>query len=138
MEEELRKRLQYILSIKGYSINKLASGVTNLSVKLNNQINKSTTISAETIGLVLEKFPDISAEWLIRGEGDPHKDSEDTIINNAHTHNGHANAGGTQTINEASTQLLMEKDARIVLLEARIIELQKDKDFLMGIITNKK
>lgn len=38
---------------------------------LNSQINQSTTLSVSTILLILEAVPSLSAEWLLRGVGEP-------------------------------------------------------------------
>lgn len=37
---------------------------------LNSQINDVTTLSTSTILLILKAFPDVSAEWLLRGNGE--------------------------------------------------------------------
>ncbi len=37
---------------------------------LNSQINDTTTLSVSTILLILKAFPELSAEWLLRGTGE--------------------------------------------------------------------
>lgn len=67
--ENVRKRIRQVLAKKHVSVNSLAveNGV-NQGV-LNNQINASTNISVNTILLVLNRIPNLSAEWLLRGTG---------------------------------------------------------------------
>lgn len=70
MENDVRKRIQEILSNEKTTVNFLATSSGKNQAKLRNQIMVSTAISLDTILLVLEKFPHISAEWLLRGSGD--------------------------------------------------------------------
>ena len=69
MENDVRKRIQEILSKEKTTVNFLATSSGKNQAKLRNQIMVSTAISLDTILLVLEKFPHISAEWLLRGKG---------------------------------------------------------------------
>lgn len=70
MENDVRKRIQEILSKEKTTVNFLATSSGKNQAKLRNQIMVSTAISLDTILLVLERFPHISAEWLLRGNGD--------------------------------------------------------------------
>lgn len=69
MEADVRNRIREILNEKGVTVNSLAKEFGENQSKLSKQISLSTTISANTILLVLRKFPDVSAEWLLRGNG---------------------------------------------------------------------
>lgn len=67
---ELKKRIKEVLKENNYSISRLADGNGSLQKKLNNQINADTSLSAETIVFILESFPSVSAEWMLRGVGE--------------------------------------------------------------------
>lgn len=67
--KNVRNRIQKILKKEQVTVNALAMSYGENQAKLNNQINAETTISVNTILIVLDKFPNISAEWLLRGTG---------------------------------------------------------------------
>ena len=71
MENSIRQRIKDVLSLKNTSINKFADGDASLQTRLSRQINQGSSISCDTIIRVLSAYPEISAEWLIRGEGTP-------------------------------------------------------------------
>lgn len=50
--------------------------------RLSRQLNGGATVTFETISSILESFPDISAEWLLRGEGEMYKTVSDNKNNN--------------------------------------------------------
>lgn len=66
-------RLREILSFSGLSVRAFAikCGITQKT--LDNQIKGLRGISVETIMSVLTTFPEISAEWLMRGAGEMFK-----------------------------------------------------------------
>ena len=70
MESDIRSRIKTVLETKKYSINALAKEFGENQSKLTKQINSSTALACNTILLVLNKYPDVSAEWLLRGTGD--------------------------------------------------------------------
>lgn len=41
-----------------------------MQVRLSRQINNGATITFETVSNILDAFPDVSAEWLLRGKGE--------------------------------------------------------------------
>lgn len=77
MEDTVRERIMSIIKDGNFSINSLSDGDKTLQRRLNRQINEGASITFETISSILEKFPDVSAEWLIRGSGSMKKE-EDT------------------------------------------------------------
>ena len=70
MEDEVRQRILQILDTKGVTISAFAKRNGENQSKMNKQIKHSTTISIHTILLLLNQFPNISAEWLLRGTGE--------------------------------------------------------------------
>lgn len=69
MEELIRQRVNEILLSHNISINKFSDGDSALQNRLSRQINRGASITAETLFILLDKFKDVSAEWLLRGEG---------------------------------------------------------------------
>ena len=65
----IKERLQEVLSANHSNPTQLAKAFKVNQKTLNSQINGDTAVSASTLLLILDAF-DISAEWLMRGEGD--------------------------------------------------------------------
>ena len=67
--EDIKNRLRKVLIAKSMSVPRIAGGVGVKRSTLYAQINGMAMLSADTLRLFLDKFPDLSAEWLLRGEG---------------------------------------------------------------------
>lgn len=67
---ELRERIQTVFSFFATNINKLSDGDKALRNRLTRQLNNDAAITADSIYVILTTFPDISAEWLLRGHGE--------------------------------------------------------------------
>lgn len=70
MEEDLRVRFKEVLSFYKSNINQLSKGDKAMQVRLSRQINNGATITFETVSNILDTFPDVPAEWLLRGKGE--------------------------------------------------------------------
>ena len=82
MEELIRQRVNEILLSHNISINKFSDGDSALQNRLSRQINRGASITAETLFILLDKFKDVSAEWLLRGEGVMAKNDSENINDN--------------------------------------------------------
>lgn len=82
MEEPIRQRVNEILLSHSISINKFSDGDSALQNRLSRQINRGASITAETLFILLDKFKDVSAEWLLRGEGIMTKNDSENINDN--------------------------------------------------------
>lgn len=82
MEEPIRQRVNEILLSHSISINKFSDGDSALQNRLSRQINRGASITAETLFILLDKFKDVSAEWLLRGEGVMTKNDSENINDN--------------------------------------------------------
>ena len=82
MEELIRQRVNEILLSHNISINKFSDGDSALQNRLSRQINRGASITAETLFILLDKFKDVSAEWLLRGEGEMLKSDNKNINDN--------------------------------------------------------
>lgn len=85
MEELIRQRVNEILLSHNISINKFSDGDSALQNRLSRQINRGASITAETLFILLDKFKDVSAEWLLRGEGIMTKNDSENINDNFQT-----------------------------------------------------
>ena len=66
---EIVLRLKELIEEKGYTVNSFAREIGIAQVTLNNYIRLNRYPAYETLHAILHTFPDISAEWLMRGEG---------------------------------------------------------------------
>lgn len=77
-EKAIKQRVIQVLEACKISVNKLAVA-SNISPRtLNDQINGDSKISAASLLALADFRRDISAEWLLRGEGDMFKHEPDT------------------------------------------------------------
>ncbi len=70
MEEDVKRRIRVLLAEYQSNPTQLSKQFNVNQKTLNNQINDVTTLPVSTILLVLKAFPEVSAEWLLRGDGE--------------------------------------------------------------------
>ena len=78
MENLITQRVREFLSCNSISINSLAKQINVAQATLNPQLRGDRTLAANIVVKLLEAFPDISAEWLLRGEGEMYKSNSDS------------------------------------------------------------
>ncbi len=66
---DMLSRLKEIIAFYGLSVRAFAIKCGIAQKTLDNQLKGIRTISLETVISILKTFPDVSAEWLTRGEG---------------------------------------------------------------------
>ncbi len=129
----LKQRIKELLHSKGVTINSFAKTAGVSQATINGQINGDIKISASLIYLVLETYPDISAEWLLRGEGSMLRTDAgtDIVLNNSNSHHNNIGSGNlTHTINSDTDmwkKIIADKDEQIA-------ELKKDKELLGNLL----
>lgn len=70
MEESVTQRVNEYRVKKGLSVNAMAKALGIRQETLNKQLTDGGYgVSTSTISLILMHYPDISAEWLLRGRG---------------------------------------------------------------------
>ena len=69
MEATIYQRIMLILEDKQVSVNALSKLVDMSQTTLNTQLKGERALSANVVSKVLVAFPDVSAEWLMRGVG---------------------------------------------------------------------
>ena len=137
MESSIRQRIKDILSAFNSNTNRLAGDDVNFQNRLSRQINQGASISCDTISRVLHAFPEVSAEWLLRGKGEMILSDNlppllgDESENDLDTHIQLAQAKGE--INLLHQEIISLKEKH--LQQAGCIEGQKD--FISELIAEK-
>ena len=67
---EILQRIKSLIELKGYNVNSFSKKIGIAQVTLNNYFRLNRLPAYETLHAILHTFPDVSAEWLMRGEGD--------------------------------------------------------------------
>lgn len=140
-EKMLKERIKHLLVNKNMTISDLTKDEA-LYKRLRRQINDEALVPYSTIYMLLYMFPDISADWLVMGEGAIKK--SDHIAPKIYNHNevhgstagGDINVGSRtipvpQTIDAVKVQ---DMQAAMAAQAARIEELEKDKALYQGLL----
>lgn len=67
--DDIKARLRRVLEEKKSNVSKITEGENVKRSTLSAQINGNSAVSYDTIKLFLRKFADLSADWLLKGEG---------------------------------------------------------------------
>lgn len=70
MEEAIIQRINYLIDNSGKTKNLIATEIGMSSTTVWRQLKGEQALSARLIKGILDVFPDVSAEWLLRGNGD--------------------------------------------------------------------
>lgn len=69
MEKAIYQRVKLVLENKSISVNALSKRINVAQATLNPQLRGDRTLAANIVAKILDAFPDVSAEWLMRGVG---------------------------------------------------------------------
>lgn len=69
MEVTIYQRVKLVLEDKSISVNALSKQINVAQATLNPQLRGDRTLAANIVEKILAAFPDVSAEWLMRGVG---------------------------------------------------------------------
>ena len=69
MEVTIYQRVKLVLENKSISVNALSKQINVAQATLNPQLRGDRTLAANIVAKILDAFPDVSAEWLMRGVG---------------------------------------------------------------------
>lgn len=119
MKETILERLKSVIATKSNSASDFSKKIGIAQTTLSNQLKSPRGISIDVIMLTLDQFPDISAEWLLRGNG------EMLISENLPAFNG----------NETDSELdlhaeLARKAVELDELKKLNVRLEAQKDYL--------
>ena len=70
MEKSVTERFKHIIEVKASSATSFSSEIGISQSTLSSQFSSKTGIQLSVITATLKRFPDISAEWLLRGKGE--------------------------------------------------------------------
>lgn len=115
---DIRKRLKDILLHYNETLNSISSD-NAMQTRLSRQVNGGSSITCETILRFLEVFPDVSAEWLLRGKG------KMLLADNMPTFNGEE----TETEEDLKIELL-KVEAELEEYKLQNLRLEAQKDYL--------
>lgn len=68
-QSDIKERLKAVISEKGHTINSFSKETGFSQRTLSRQINEDTSVGYDVISLIVSKYPDISLNWLITGNG---------------------------------------------------------------------
>ena len=104
-----RERLKCCIEKSGKSVSMIAGGNGSpMQTKMSRQINYNTMLTFDVIFHVLQAFPEVSAEWLIRGEGQMDK-------SNHFAPHVHVVGGGSAFINEHGVNIGTQKSTPLII-----------------------
>lgn len=123
------ERIKELCSQMRMSENKFASEIGVNTQTLNNYTTGKRSVSYDVVDKILVHFPQVSAEWLIRGVGSmccsPASDAE--IFGERGTSEETRNQS-RQVADSGSSEMLALKDERIKLLEQQVRFLEQQLD----------
>lgn len=112
-EEAVRARINKLQTEKGFTENGLAGGNIPTQKRLNRQLSHGAAITLDTLLRILQAYPEISADWLLRGSGDMYR-SGITGANKVMGDNATVIGQQAVTLSEDFVRgLLAEKDKQI-------------------------
>ena len=142
-EISVKERVKELLISQSISVRKLSEQLGMSQVTLNSQLNSNNpaALKLETFLLILERFPNVSTEWLLRGNGTMFLDEKEsgndsTIASAKRTSDYRIKVIEKEDIQSNDKYL----DALIEEKNKRIADLIEDKKLLHSILqsfTNK-
>lgn len=77
MEDSVLQRIREVFRIKGVSMLQVSNACGIKQNTFSRQISGESTLSVSTLLSIIGYFPDISTEWLLRGDGNMFKSDKD-------------------------------------------------------------
>lgn len=134
---EVKTRINALLRERKVSENKLANGDPNLQGRLNGQLSHDVKLSVETVLLILEKFPDVSADWLLRGweqlKPEPVQAAAASVGDGSIANNNNSTINANEAVRGLVRQL-EEKDRQLEEKDKQLEEKDHQIGRLLGIL----
>ena len=121
-EQDIKKRVLELLKYNRISVRAMAARIGMPQQNLNNQINRDIALSLKTLILIMSQFPNVSAEWLLRGKGNMFLDGSSAGDNGENVEQSSPTAG------------VPSAETYIADLQRQIAEMRKDKELLGGLL----
>lgn len=77
MEDSVLQRIREVFRIKGVSMLQVSNACGIKQNTFSRQVSGESTLSVATLLSIIGYFPDISTEWLLRGDGEMIKENND-------------------------------------------------------------
>lgn len=132
-ENAILQRIRELIVVKNMSENAFAKACGIGQKTLNSAFNRNADVKFSTLYQILSNFPDVSAEWLMRGKGDMflrENPTNSVNITNVHRSNTGSIATGAAAAHSSSSEecaflreQIKEKDARIKELTDTIVKI---------------
>ena len=126
MESVINQRIKSVLEDRQISISAFSKMIGMQQVTCNRQIRGDQAVSLGLIEGFLEKFDDISAEWLLRGEGSMYRKEESA--------GGVEKAISANMVAEPAPTYCTQSDQYDSVWHAKYEELEKRYDQLLSIL----
>lgn len=81
METSINQRIKHLLDCKQLSDNQAANELGMYQSTISRQLRGEAQVSVALISAILKAFPEVSAEWLLRGEGQMYRTDADVHKN---------------------------------------------------------
>lgn len=127
MEISIEQRVKLYLEQVGVTPNRLANMLEMVPSTVNRQLKGEQALSAKLIQGFLQAFPEVSAEWLLRGDGEMEKVAEAS-------EKPHVIPDEEDVPTMAAEPLAVRSTSEYDLLKARYDELEKRYDQLIGVL----
>lgn len=134
------QRIKDVIKQKARSKEMFATAVAVSVNTLDTYLKRRSKVSLDLIEKILQTYPDISAEWLLRGEGDMYRNANSGNVNNyeINSHSTVHKGDVSDSYNNTSSDLQQEVKAlkekeRLYLMQ--IAELKNDKTFLQNLLS---
>ena len=129
-EREVKDRVLQLFKYKRISVRAMAAQIGMAQKNLNNQVSGEVALSMHTLLLILDAFPDVSAEWLLRGNGEMflwQAAGESTATDSRRN-------TAQKSVTESPAAGVPNTETYIADLQRQITELRKDKELLGGLL----
>lgn len=123
MEMTIYQRVKCVLENKSISVNALSKKINVAQATLNPQLKGDRSLAANIVEKILTVFPDVSAEWLMRGVG--------TMYNNQDADDYSCMVSDTFHCEEHKIEESHQDDS---VWKAKYEELEKRYDQLLSIL----
>ena len=122
MENDVKQRIKLVLSHYKVSQNSLSHGNGAMQKRLSSQLNGTTALTYQTISCILEAFPEVSSEWLLRGTEPMLKSASsapDMSIHNEGTNSGIMNTGTMVSVSTGHEPTIDELESELKNLQLK-------------------
>lgn len=129
MESGVKQRVIDLAEIKCDSLSAFTKAINVGQSTMSEYINRGKKPSGVIITAILKQFPDVSAEWLLRGEGDVYKKVEELPFVDVNSEDAIQNSAELAKMTRKYNELVEYSDAqaeKITKLEDLVKEMEDE------------